>query len=374
VLPDVFWANDGTRKIIQGKLKALGVESSKKQSAQMFVQDHKVSLIDGLFGHQGFRKVSLQDQTDLKTKFKLKGTVCTNGLVINALAYDTTAFRRKTAAKEMTGQGTEDNEDIEQDVDNNDDFERQDFEESSEIDDAFFDPSDNPSDDPQTDNNPTTAPSIYRGSIINWRQGSKTLDNVEMRFSEASVSASPDDTMIIGIDPGETNAITAALIDPRKPNTRHVVKVKRSFLYGPNIQFRNALQSKKDKAGVSDIERDIPSFSRATLPEYFRYLTASSGEFPTVLERILAFYSENWYSKKKWDSQKAATACMDFAIKSILNMAGATEGERKDEYGRPVVFCVGLGTFNTQSGLTSKHSAVLKRFITRVCLARSDKS
>ncbi|KAF9914279.1 hypothetical protein BGZ65_001264, partial [Modicella reniformis] len=42
--------------------------------------------------------MSLQDD-DETTKFKLKGTVCTNGLTLNLLAYDTTQQKRKPKSK-----------------------------------------------------------------------------------------------------------------------------------------------------------------------------------------------------------------------------------------------------------------------------------
>lgn len=67
--------------------------------------------MDRPFGHNGYRNVSLQDQTDQATKYKLKGTICTNGLVCHLLAYDTSVLRPK-AARENSQE--DDNEDMDQ--------------------------------------------------------------------------------------------------------------------------------------------------------------------------------------------------------------------------------------------------------------------
>jgi hypothetical protein len=372
VLLDIFWANKDTKAILQAKLQEDGV-GDKKNSAKQFVLDHKAKLVDRLFGHNGYRNVSLQDQTDQATKYKLKGTICTNGLVCHLLAYDMSVLRPK-AARENSQE--DDNEDMDQhDVDDGeidepfleipDDF-------SVEDDTIINESGDN--DNPQTPSSTSTAePSIYKGLVINWRQGSKLLTNVEEQFHDASSCPSPDDTIIIGIDPGEKNAMTAALIDPRNPNRRHVVKIQRSFLYGPHIQFRNALKKQKDAIGITQLETNIPSFSRTTLTEYFEYMTAPSGEYPTRLDRIQDFYLGNWYRRKRWESQKAATACLDLAIKGILRMAGVNEG-KKNDHQRAVIFCVGLGSFNSRMGLASKHTALLQRFVAKVCLVGSDES
>ncbi|KAI8357024.1 hypothetical protein B0O80DRAFT_304483 [Mortierella sp. GBAus27b] len=198
--------------------------------------------------------------------------------------------------------------------------------------------------------------------MINWRQGSKLLTNVEEQFHDASICPSPDDTIIIGIDPGEKNAMAAALIDPKNPNGRHVVKIRRSYSYGPHIQFRNALKKQKDEIGVTQLETNIPAFSRTTLTEYFEYMTAPSGEYPTRLDRIQHCYLGNWYRRKYWESQRPATACLDLGIKGILRMAGVNEGKKSDHQ-REVIFRVGLGSFNSRTGLASKHTALLQRFV-----------
>ncbi|KAF9991484.1 hypothetical protein BGZ65_000552, partial [Modicella reniformis] len=130
VLLDVFSANKETWMILKNKLEACGADIKTKQNAKDFVQTHKARLITELFGHHGYRDVSLQEQTDRETKFKLKGTVCTNGLVLHAMAYDTSVLRPK-AAREAAEHGDPDNEEQ--------DSEQPDYDADLEIDDAFID-------------------------------------------------------------------------------------------------------------------------------------------------------------------------------------------------------------------------------------------
>lgn len=64
--------------------------------------------------------------------------------------------------------------------------------------------------------------------------------------------------------------------------------------------------------------------------------------------------------------KKASVDCIDYAIKALLRMANGSEGHDKsrNKKNRNVVFCVGLAAFNSRTGLPSKHSAMLARFVT----------
>ncbi|KAG0224215.1 hypothetical protein BGX31_008143 [Mortierella sp. GBA43] len=118
----------------------------------------------------------------METKLKLKGTVCTNGLALHALAYDTSVLRPKAAREAADDDGI--------DKDN----------EQDHIDDAFLDIEDIINDidldsldqvdmgssmegtDVQEHGGPTEVASqyVYKGYVINWRQGSKLLENLEV--------------------------------------------------------------------------------------------------------------------------------------------------------------------------------------------------
>ncbi|KAF9980867.1 hypothetical protein BGZ65_004577 [Modicella reniformis] len=95
-----------------------------------------------------------------------------------------------------------------------------------------------------------------KSACFHWTLNVKLLVfiNVEVQFSDPSQCPTAEDTIVIGINPGEVNTITAAKIDPKDPNSRDIIKVKRYFLYDPTIKFRNLLQ---------------------TLTEYFDYMMST---------------------------------------------------------------------------------------------------
>ncbi|KAF9217482.1 hypothetical protein BGZ59_003810 [Podila verticillata] len=216
----------------------------------------------------------------------------------------------------------------------------------------------------------SSTPAQQNRLIMNFKQASKLVPNIEVHFDHPEKCPDPDNAILLGMDPGEVNSLTITKLDPRFPNQRHVLKVRRSFLSQPDVRFRNALQDRKAAEGINQLESQIPEFSRATLERHFFYLT-SCHHLPgtvqgtwTVWDRILNFYQgSSWYLKKKWEVSKARTACLDYAIKAILRLAGGSEGRKHRTDDRPVVMCLGLGSFNSQSGLPSKHSVLERRLV-----------
>jgi hypothetical protein len=183
----------------------------------------------------------------------------------------------------------------------------------------------------------------------------------------------------IGIDPGIRYPITATKIDPINPNKRHVLRVSRGFLNRPWQQFQQQFREKKRQGGIDVLESQMPSFSRATIGEYFSYLckspvptsvpqesdahlSSSSSSTPTnetVLARITGFYREPWWRQGRWRMKRVKNGAMDIAIKRLIGMTGVTEGIKKPADNR-AVFGIGLAQF---SGANSKYTKLLKRFI-----------
>ncbi|ORZ28206.1 hypothetical protein BCR41DRAFT_383079 [Lobosporangium transversale] len=99
-LVDILWANEDTKQLLE---RILPLDNPSKTAMFECVQGTKGVLIQALFcdigGDRmvlGYRdKVSLQSQDKELTRFKLKGTISTNGLVLNLLAYDTTQTKRQ---------------------------------------------------------------------------------------------------------------------------------------------------------------------------------------------------------------------------------------------------------------------------------------
>ncbi|KAF9945248.1 hypothetical protein BGZ72_001530 [Mortierella alpina] len=72
------------------------------------------------------------------------------------------------------------------------------------------------------------------------------------------------------------------------------------------------------------------------------------------------------YLRKQWDMRKAQEASYDYAIKPIMGLGGASDCTKRDESRPNVNFAVGLGSFNSQTGLQSKHEALIRKLVIRV--------
>ncbi|KAF9921030.1 hypothetical protein BGZ67_000799, partial [Mortierella alpina] len=242
--------------------------SSAKTMAQAekLVVASKGVLIQNLFfntnsdqrlnGYSG--KVSLQKDTSRQTKLKLRGTICTNGLQLHLLAHDTSTTRRRR-------------EKVQDDDDDDDDLfgAAHNIETDFQLDDAFIADADEEPEvelGPSTsskkrmysDMSPSSSPPREQAKeadlydTINWTRGSRLLVSVAKKFASPEDSAAfpAQSTVIIGMDPGERNTMTATRIDPRRSNERTSVTIRRSFFYRPYIMFRRRLEERKAEAGI----------------------------------------------------------------------------------------------------------------------------
>ncbi|KAF9941480.1 hypothetical protein BGZ70_006234 [Mortierella alpina] len=82
-------------------------------------------------------------------------------------------------------------------------------------------------------------------------------------------------------------------------------------------------------------------------------------------ELLFDFYLSRWYLRKQWDMRKAQEASYDYAIKSIMGLGDASDCTKRDESKPNVIFAVGLGSFNSQTGLPSKHGALIRKLVIR---------
>ncbi|KAF9288572.1 hypothetical protein BGZ68_010950 [Mortierella alpina] len=410
-LVQILYSTAATKPIIT---KILGI--STVSAAEKELLNHKGLLIKTLFYNpdsatriDGYhRKVSLQDDKGRDTKYKLKGTICTNGLVLNLLAYDTTTTKRRPKG------GGQKSQDGDQDL-----FDTQaEIDEEFELDEAFVEDEDEGQDVSDTEMRSVSSngseedtggrvedvemgdeegtemewqveAAVAEGSSgrkrpleptssaegkrprtahphegINWKRASKMLQNVEVAYEHAEVCPPADQTVVIGMDPGEVVTMTATRLDPTRPSNRASVKVTRSFLYRPYILFRRLLEGRKRAQGIDLLESLIPSFSRDGIHRYLDYMSQDG-----VRDQLLDFYLCPWFLRKSWDCRKAQLAAYDYGIKAILRLVddpAVHEARRREVWEPQVVFAIGLGSFDSQTGLSSKHSQFEKRFISRV--------
>ncbi|KAF9941401.1 hypothetical protein BGZ65_003798 [Modicella reniformis] len=283
-------------------------------------------------------KLSLQDDEDAKTRYKLRGTICTDGLVLNLLAYDTDQQKRKS--KDAKGP---DDMDLVTDTDR-----------SIELDDAFLDEAYGEDDDSSPQD---VAPSDLQ--YINWKRGSDLLPNVEVRFAKKEDCPPADKTIVIGCDPGIKNAMTFSKLDPAHPDRRETFKVTSNFLNLPYVRFRNLLQRRKKEQEITELESRIPEFRRDNIEQFFQYLRENpDGGAKSRLSLLLRFYEHRWHLKKRWDLKKAQTATYDYVVQRLLRMM-------KGQPDQQAVLAVGLGSFSSTTGMPSKHTSIMKHVVTR---------
>ncbi|ORZ13365.1 hypothetical protein BCR41DRAFT_422876 [Lobosporangium transversale] len=216
---DILWVNEDTKRLLE---RILPLNNPSKTAMLECIQGTKGVLIQALFCDiggdrmvHGYRdKVSLQSQDKDITRFKLKGTIPTNSLVLNLQLSQ--GFLNTTCSKAA-----------------DEDLTDEDY------------------------------------ANINWKRSSKLLENVELTFNEPERCPSANTTTIVGCDPGIVNVLTFSSLDPHNPNLRQTVKVRSRFLYLPVLRFNHLLNKRKREKGMIEVESAIPVFGRDTYNEYF---------------------------------------------------------------------------------------------------------
>ncbi|ORZ16718.1 hypothetical protein BCR41DRAFT_353007 [Lobosporangium transversale] len=332
-LVDVLWANEDTKQLLE---RILPLNNASKTAMYECVQGTKGVLIQALFCDiggdrmvHGYRdKVFLQSQDKDITRFKLKETISTNGLVLNLLAYDTTQTKRQQQS----------------DVDEEDPSQELEFSQ------GFLN---------------TTCSKAAGEDLtdedyanINWKRSSKLLENVELTFNKPGRCPSANTTTIVGCDPGIVNALTFSSLDPHNPNLRQTVKVRSRFLYLPVLRFNHLLNKRKREKGMIEVESAIPCVWKGCVQ---RVLSMDERRIPDT-DRIKEFGCASRVlrvqmapKKKKWDLRKAQRATFDYAVQRVLKMLG--------EKG---VLVVGLGSFESSKGVPSKHTTITRHLVTQV--------
>ncbi|KAF9945428.1 hypothetical protein BGZ72_001341, partial [Mortierella alpina] len=104
-LVHILFSSDETKGIIQrvtGDATAQAAEERVVRIRGWLIQQLFYNTASGKRFDGYHRKVRLQSAPDGGEKFRLRGTICTNGLVLNLLAYDTTAPRRRRQGPSLT--------------------------------------------------------------------------------------------------------------------------------------------------------------------------------------------------------------------------------------------------------------------------------
>ncbi|ORZ28768.1 hypothetical protein BCR41DRAFT_4602 [Lobosporangium transversale] len=404
---------------------------STKGAAEDKILNHKGILLQELFSLKGYKDVGLQ--SDDGPRRKLRTSFFTNGLTLTLLAYDTSKQKRGRGSQaaqpsdtqrsqavqasssaqqgsSSSGHGAGDGGDDGDDDGNEDDDILLGISDIDllEVDEPFLDggEGEEAAKEGTSSTNPLFPVSPSPRREINWKQRSRLLENVEVKYDTQAACPPSESTIIIRIDPGERYSMTIAKLDPRKPNEREILRISRAYLYKPSKKFQGELERRKLRRGITEIESNIPSFSRPTLTQYFAYMSlllnqapsSTGGSFSgsgvgassssragigsssgveassssgsgisddnreTIYRALVDFYNDGWFVRNSWDIRKAQNGCIDYVIKAILKLAGGSNGRRRDANTNAVI-CIGLGSFKTNRGQVSKHGILMKKLV-----------
>ncbi|KAG0282106.1 hypothetical protein BGZ98_006913, partial [Dissophora globulifera] len=124
---------------------------------------------------------------------------------------------------------------------------------------------------------------------------------------------------------------------------------------------------KKAFYGIDVLECRIPPLKMNSVGAYLTFMSSPAPLDPNdatprnVRQKLLRFYYDSWFVKKSWEQRKAQKACYDYGIKAMLRLAGGNESTKV--VNPNVIFCIGLGSFNTRTGLPTKHGELERRFV-----------
>jgi hypothetical protein len=206
-----------------------------------------------------------------------------------------------------------------------------------------------------------------------------------------------EDTVVVGIDPGERISAAFCMIDPKVPNQVSNLSIRRNALYSPMLAYRMRLEDMKRRR-ISVTSNTPFSTTLWTCPDLCEDLSASGSkldrndsdvELPSindlqeslgqsnyeskqrhqdhlrryaqVYEVLNEFYAARSLKKLHWERMKAMRAEKDLAVHGALRMVQDAEGKP-----RRVMFVYGDGRFNTRTKLASMHETFKNYFVMKV--------
>ncbi|KAF9406410.1 hypothetical protein BGZ76_006345, partial [Entomortierella beljakovae] len=308
-LLEILWSNNEAREMISTRLS---LTKTTKGAAEEKVLGQKGILFKTMFSMKGYKGVGLQSDNHVPTpRRQLRPSFFTNGLTLTLLAYDTSKYKRGrgpqvsqvsqsssaqpgpssssaqlgSSSSNPAGMGNDGDGDEDEDIEGDEDlFGGIDDDDIMQVDKPFIgeiEEDEEEVEEGSSSTNPLSPVSVNLRSKVNWKQRSRLLENVEAKYNTSTVCPDPNNTVIIGIDPGEKYSMTIAKLDPQRANEREILRVSRNYLYRPLKKFRRALEERKLRRGITAIETHIPPFSRSTLTQYFDYMKSLSSQVPS---------------------------------------------------------------------------------------------
>ncbi|KAF9343807.1 hypothetical protein BGX34_006349, partial [Mortierella sp. NVP85] len=203
-----------------------------------------------------------------------------------------------------------------------------------------------------------------------------------------------EDTVVVGVDPGERISAAFCMIDPKVPNQVSNLSIRRNALYSPMLAHRMRLEDMKRRripvtsntsfnttlwtcpdlsedlsASGSKLDRNDSDVELPSINDLQQSLGQSNYEskqryqdhlrqYAQVYEVLNEFYAARSLKKLHWERVKAMRAEKDLAVHGALRMVQDAEGKP-----RRVMFVYGDGRFNTRTKLASMHETFKNYFV-----------
>ncbi|KAG0306413.1 hypothetical protein BGZ99_001784, partial [Dissophora globulifera] len=111
--------------------------------------------------------------------------------------------------------------------------------------------------------------------------------------------------------------------------------------------------------GTDVLECRIPPLRMGSVSAYLTFMSSpapldqNDATVRSVTQKPMRFNYDNWFLKKSWEVRKAQKAYCDYGINAMLRLAGGNESTKVVNLN--IIFCIGHGSFNTGTGLPTKH-------------------
>ncbi|KAI8363131.1 hypothetical protein B0O80DRAFT_420925 [Mortierella sp. GBAus27b] len=229
----------------------------------------------------------------------------------------------------------------------------------------------------------------------------KRFPNRQSMVNDLGVSF--EDTVVVGIDPGEKISAAFCMVDPKRPKQVSNLSIRRNALYSPSLSYRARLEEMKrhritvsTASGISpspwtpadeiqvttpigesetqrhdmdtielpisinELQQSLEQSAFQSMEAYEEGLRNCAG----VFQLLNGFYSSRSLKKLHWERMKAMRAEKDLAVHGALRMIRGTNG-------RKAIFAYGDGKFNTRTKLSSMHETFKNYFVMKIVLTPS---
>ncbi|KAG0221195.1 hypothetical protein BGW42_008149, partial [Actinomortierella wolfii] len=172
---------------------------------------------------------------------------------------------------------------------------------------------------------------------------------------------------ILGLDLGQSCTVAAFALLPQdaSPPLFRNLAVKSKAIYQPSLKHRHWMEQRKSRpipgtsVSITDIESSLPPL-RGKGSSYFEYCQ----QLEQAQQKLDQFYNDKKqvFKRRSWGAQRAKQEEYRTIAERLLQSVGGSLHHRRDEDNK-VIISIGLGKFQSKSGMTSLHESFATYFV-----------